>query len=57
MSYTVLTQRGDTALMKAAMKGKNEVVAHLVNFGRANSNLQNKVRQIRVYDATFMNCI
>ena len=41
-TVTVITQRGDSALIKAASEGKSEVVSLLVRAG-ATLDLQNKV--------------
>ena len=46
--YTCLSsQDGDSALIRAAMKGWTEVVAELIQAG-ANLNLQNKVQRLSI---------
>ena len=46
--YTCLSsQDGDSALMKAAWKGKTEVVVELIKAG-ANLNLQNEVQRLSI---------
>ena len=44
LHMSVITQRGDSALMEAARKGKTEVVVELVKAG-ANVDMQNGVCQ------------
>ena len=45
---SVITQEGDSALMRAARGGKTEVVVELVKAG-ANVDMQNGVRQYILY--------
>ena len=48
--FTVITQHGETALMRAASKGHTEVVVELVK-AKANLDLQNNVSTC-YYDCT-----
>ena len=45
---SLITQEGHSALMRAAMKGKTEIVVELVKAG-ANVDMQNKVCQYHIF--------
>ena len=48
LHMSVITQRGESALMMAAMMGETEVVVELVKAG-ANVDMQNKVCMLYIY--------
>ena len=52
LHMSVITQDGDTALMRAAREGRTEVVSLLLKAG-ANIHLQNEVCQYTTYKGNF----